>query len=302
MNEQPDGATSPTDSRTDERRVASGVDLASPAAGGSATGEDVIVDLTDGNRGGSVDLGAADGADAPEEDHWAPPSVRNRLCLVLDTDDMVAAERTAIRLMPYFGVVKVGLELYSATGSNAIANLTDLGFDVFCDLKLHDIPTTVGRASRVLGGMGATYLTLHAHGGVDMMRAGVEGLAEGAANAGQTTPQALAVTVLTSDNTAPAHVAPARMRLAMEAGCGGLVLAAADLHDAFTLAPRMTRVVPGIRLAGGDSHDQARASTPGEAIAAGADLLVVGRAVTQADDPEAAAATIADEVGRTLAK
>ncbi|MCB1028489.1 MAG: orotidine 5'-phosphate decarboxylase, partial [Microthrixaceae bacterium] len=151
-------------------------------------------------------------------------------------------------------------------------------------------------------GMGATYLTLHAHGGVDMMRAGVEGLAEGAANAGQTTPQALAVTVLTSDNTAPAHVAPARMRLAMEAGCGGLVLAAADLHDAFTLAPRMTRVVPGIRLAGGDSHDQARASTPGEAIAAGADLLVVGRAVTQADDPEAAAATIADEVGRTLAK
>ncbi|MCB1028488.1 MAG: hypothetical protein KDB24_12090, partial [Microthrixaceae bacterium] len=81
MNEQPDGATSPTDSRTDERRVASGVDLASPAAGGSATGEDVIVDLTDGNRGGSVDLGAADGADAPEEDHWAPPSVRNRLCL-----------------------------------------------------------------------------------------------------------------------------------------------------------------------------------------------------------------------------
>ena len=223
------------------------------------------------------------------------------MCLVLDTDDMVQAERTALALMPYFGVVKVGLELFSATGPNAIANLTDFGFDVFCDLKLHDIPTTVGRAARVLGGLGATFLTLHAHGGVDMMRAGVEGLAEGAANAGQTAPKALAVTVLTSDDTALDHVAPERMRWAMEAGCGGLVLAASDLHDAFTLAPRMTRVVPGIRQAGTETHDQARAATPGDAIRAGADLLVIGRAVTHADDPEAAAASIADEVSRALA-
>ena len=220
---------------------------------------------------------------------------------MLDTDDMVQAERTAIALMPYFGVVKVGLELFSASGPNAIASLTDLGFDVFCDLKLHDIPTTVGRASRVLGSMGATYLTLHASGGTEMLRAGVEGLAEGAANAGQMIPQALAVTVLTSDGTAAPHVAAERMRMAMEAGCGGLVLAAEDLHDAFTLAPSMTRVVPGIRTAGGDTHDQARPATPGAAIAAGADLLVVGRAVTQADDPIAAAAAIADEVRSTLA-
>ena len=269
--------------------------------------EDLVVDLTDAHQGGvSVPTRVAAQPstapeDSPQEPHWAPPSVRNRMCLVLDTDDMVQAERSALALMPYFGVVKVGLELFSATGPNAIANLTDFGFDVFCDLKLHDIPTTVGRAARVLGGLGATFLTLHAHGGVDMMRAGVEGLAEGAANAGQTAPKALAVTVLTSDDTALDHVAPERMRWAMEAGCGGLVLAASDLHDAFTLAPRMTRVVPGIRQAGTETHDQARAATPGDAIRAGADLLVIGRAVTHADDPEAAAASIADEVSRALA-
>jgi orotidine-5'-phosphate decarboxylase len=260
--------------------------------------EDHIVNVSDGTGVHSVD---PESEDVPDEPDWAEPSVRNHLCLVLDTDDMVQAERTAIALMPYFGVVKVGLELFSAAGPNAIASLTDLGFDVFCDLKLHDIPTTVGRASRVLGSMGATYLTLHASGGTDMLRAGVEGLAEGAANAGQMIPQALAVTVLTSDDTAAPHVAAERMRMAMEAGCGGLVLAAEDLHDAFTLAPKMTRVVPGIRSAGGDTHDQARPATPGEAISAGADLLVVGRAVTQADDPVAASASIADEVRATLA-
>ena len=256
------------------------------------------MNVSDGTGVHSVD---PESEDVPDEPDWAEPSVRNHLCLVLDTDDMVQAERTAIALMPYFGVVKVGLELFSAAGPNAIASLTDLGFDVFCDLKLHDIPTTVGRASRVLGSMGATYLTLHASGGTDMLRAGVEGLAEGAANAGQMIPQALAVTVLTSDDTAAPHVAAERMRMAMEAGCGGLVLAAEDLHDAFTLAPKMTRVVPGIRSAGGDTHDQARPATPGEALSAGADLLVVGRAVTQADDPVAASASIADEVRATLA-
>ncbi|MEZ5381066.1 MAG: orotidine-5'-phosphate decarboxylase [Microthrixaceae bacterium] len=263
------------------------------------------MDLTDSETGGSVNLGVAEpnpADDAPEEPHWAPPSVRNRLCLVLDVDDMVMAERTAVRLMPYFGVAKVGLELYSAAGPQAVSQLTDLGYDVFVDLKLHDIPTTVGRASRVLGALGASYLTLHAHGGTDMLRAGVEGLAEGAANAGQVTPQALAVTVLSSDSTAPPHIAPARMRLAMEAGCQGLVLAAEDLHDAFTLAPRMTRVVPGIRPAGSDTHDQARSATPAEAIAGGADVLVIGRAVTHAADPEAAADAIANEVAGALGR
>ena len=99
----------------------------------------------------------------------------------------------------------------------------------------------------------------------------------------------LGVTVLTSDGGAPDHIVPQRVRVAAEAGCGGLVCAAKDLQDARTLAPRLIRVVPGIRPAGVASHDQANVATPGEAMAQGADVLVIGRAVTAADDPAAAA-------------
>jgi len=138
--------------------------------------------------------------------------------------------------------------------------------------------------------LGVEYLTLHALGGTEMLIAGVEGLHEGAERAGLPAPTALAVTVLTSDDTAPPHIVPNRVRLALESGCGGLVLAAEDLQTARELAPRLKRVVPGIRLAGGQRHDQA---SPQEAVANGADLLVIGRAVTNADDPAAAAAAIA---------
>ncbi|NLA34980.1 MAG: orotidine-5'-phosphate decarboxylase, partial [Actinobacteria bacterium] len=155
------------------------------------------------------------------------------------------------------------------------------------------IPTTVNRATRVLGALGVEYLTLHASGGLDMLKAGVEGLYHGAENAGLDTPVALAVTVLTSDDTAPPHIVPNRVRLALEGGCGGLILAASDLQTARELAPRLRRVVPGIRPVGSPTHDQARAATPQEAIANGADLLVIGRAVTQAEDPFAMAASIA---------
>src|SRR5882757_3701503 len=91
----------------------------------------------------------------------APPEVRQRLALALDVDDLVAAVRLARELRPWFGVAKVGLELYSAEGPEAITTFTDLGFDVFCDLKLYDIPTTVQRAATVLGGLGARYLNFH---------------------------------------------------------------------------------------------------------------------------------------------
>ncbi|MCB1285632.1 MAG: orotidine-5'-phosphate decarboxylase, partial [Microthrixaceae bacterium] len=175
--------------------------------------------------------------------------------------------------------------LFSAAGPDVIADLRDLGYRVFLDLKLYDIPTTVNRASRVLGALGVDYLTLHATGGLDMLKAGVEGLYSGAENAGLDAPVALAVTVLTSDDSAPPHIVPNRVRLALEGGCGGLILAATDLQTARELAPRLRRVVPGIRPAGAPVHDQARAATPQDAIANGADLLVIGRAVTQAEDP-----------------
>jgi len=222
--------------------------------------------------------------------------VRRRLALALDVDDLVEAHRLATLLRPWFGVAKVGLELFSADGPDAIGALRDLGYQVFLDLKLFDIPTTVNRSTRVLGSLGVEYLTLHALGGVDMLRAGVEGLHDGAARAGLPDPTALAVTVLTSDDGAPPHIVPNRVRLALEGGCGGLVLAAEDLQTARELAPRLLRVVPGIRPAGSARHDQARAASPQEAVANGADLLVIGRAVTAAEDPEAAAAAIAAAV------
>lgn len=239
--------------------------------------------MADGN-------GVATGTEVSEE-------TRRKLCLVLDTDDLVEAHRLATSMRPWFGVAKVGLELFSAAGPDVIADLRDLGYQVFLDLKMYDIPTTVNRASRVLGALGVDYLTLHAAGGVDMLKAGVEGLLHGAENAGLPVPVALAVTVLTSDDSAPPHIVPNRVRIALEGGCGGLILAASDLQTARELAPRLRRVVPGIRPVGSPIHDQARSATPQEAIANGADLLVIGRAVTQAEDPFAMAAAIAAAVG-----
>lgn len=232
----------------------------------------------------------------------APPDVRAHLAVALDLDDSVAALRLARELRPWFGVAKVGLELYSASGPDVVGALLDLGYDVFCDLKFHDIPTTVGRAARVVGALGATYLNFHAQGGGAMLSAGVEGFLAGAASAGLDPPIPLAVTVLTSDDGAPAHILQKRVQAALEAGCRGIVCAAADVHEAKQYAPRLTAVVPGIRLPGTPSHDQARVATPELAMDAGADLLVIGRVVTQADDPAAAASALASAVAAAIAR
>ena len=159
-------------------------------------------------------------------------ATRDRLALALDVDDLVEAIRLGRLLRPWFGTAKVGLELFSAAGPEAIGAFADLGYRVFLDLKLHDIPTTVHRAARVLGALGVDYLTLHAQGGVAMLRAGVDGLVEGAERAGLQPPTALAVTILTSDDDAPEHILPKRVGAAVESGCGGIVCAAGDVRDA----------------------------------------------------------------------
>ena len=217
---------------------------------------------------------------------------RDQLVLALDVDDLVPALRLARQLQPWFRTAKVGLELFSASGPDAVSAVADLGYDVFLDLKLHDIPTTVRKAARVIGALGASYLTLHARAGPVMLRAGVEGLAEGAEGAGLPHPMALAVTILTSDGDAPSHILGHRVAAAVEAGCGGLVVAADDIREAKQLAPRLLAVVPGIRMATSDAHDQARPATPRHAVSVGADLLVIGRTVTDARDPAAAAAAL----------
>jgi orotidine-5'-phosphate decarboxylase len=238
-------------------------------------------------------------ATTPSPETGASAEVRSRLALALDTDDAVEAIRLARELAPWFGVTKVGLELFTAAGPDVVARLADSGFDVFVDLKMFDIPTTVERAARVVGSLGARYLTLHARDDAPMLRAGAEGFSDGAERAGLPAPVALAVTVLTSDGGAPAHILPRRVALAAETGCGGIVCAASDVAEARRIAPRLVRVVPGIRAVGGDAHDQARSSTPQAAFDAGADLLVIGRAVTAAPDRAAAAAALVGQLGGT---
>lgn len=221
-----------------------------------------------------------------------PPELRARMALALDVDDLVQALRLARQLSPWFGVAKVGLELFTAAGPDAVGTMLDNGFDVFLDVKLHDIPTTVGRAAAVCGALGARYLTMHAHGGSAMLAAGVEGFTEGARNAGLPDPTAVAITVLTSDASAPPHIVPNRLRLAVESGCKAIVCSGPDLKNIRELSPRTQRIVPGIRAAGAERHDQPLAVTPEAALDEGADLLVIGRAVTLADDPPAAAAAL----------
>lgn len=219
----------------------------------------------------------------------AKPNVRDRLVLALDVDDAVEAQRIAGQLKPWFGTAKVGLELFSAAGPRVVQILIDDGYQVFLDLKMADIPNTVNKSARVLGALGVSYLTLHAFAGPVVLRAAVEGLNEGADRAGLPAPSALAVTILTSDPDAPPHILGKRVAAAIEARCAGVVCAASDVREAKQLAPRLLAVVPGVRPAGSPTHDQARAATPQEAMEAGADLLVVGRAVTAADDRAAAA-------------
>lgn len=242
-----------------------------------------------------------------------PLNLRDYLALALDCSDLKRAVQLASSLSDYFRVAKIGLELYSAAGAEAVSTIKGLGYEVFCDLKLHDIPNTVNRASRVIGTLGVSYLTMHASGGCDMLKAGVQGLREGVDSAGVQTvggrAVGLAVTVLTSQPLAPAtqaqvttQVAPqassnqanvraAQVQLiqnAVDAKCGGIVCSASDLVLSANLSERLIRVVPGIRLPGDSYDDQQRVATPADALAAGADMLVIGRAVTSADDPIAA--------------
>jgi orotidine-5'-phosphate decarboxylase len=218
---------------------------------------------------------------------------RQWLALALDSEDLAGALQLARRLHPWFSVAKVGLELFTAAGPDAVRALVDEGFSVFLDLKLHDIPTTVGGGATEARAIGATYLTAHTAGREPMMRAAVEGFGDGSGGI-------LGVTVLTSQRDAPPELIAERARLAAATGCVGVVCAASDLGVAAACAPELIPVVPGIRLAGAASDDQARIATPAEAISAGARLLVIGRTVTAADDVEAAADEVAADVVKAL--
>jgi orotidine-5'-phosphate decarboxylase len=229
---------------------------------------------------------------------------RERICVALDVPTLREADELARQLTGEVGWFKVGLELFGAHGPEAVRAVAAHG-PVFLDVKLHDIPTTVGRAAERLGTLGAGLLTVHAGGGAAMVRAAVEGLAAGGGDAGG---RVLAVTVLTSmsdddlasvNAPAAATQVPALARLAVGAGAPGLVCAPRDLARVrAAVGPDPLLVTPGIRPSGSGEDDHARAATPSAAVADGADLLVVGRPVTRAPDPVAAARAIAAELDR----
>jgi orotidine-5'-phosphate decarboxylase len=222
----------------------------------------------------------------------------NPLIVAIDASDLGRAEELASGLSPHVGMLKLGLELFVSAGPVAVERIRDHA-PVFLDLKLHDIPTTVGRAARAAARLGPSLLTVHALGGPDMVAHAVAGAGEGAVEAGLEPPRIVAVTVLSSLAEA-AGASPASLAFeAVEGGAAGAVVSGEDVavvREALGTEPLL--VVPGIRPAGHGHNDHARVLTPAEALERGADYIVVGRPITEAVDPAAAAAQIAGELTR----
>ncbi|HKS67432.1 MAG TPA: orotidine-5'-phosphate decarboxylase [Candidatus Acidoferrales bacterium] len=223
--------------------------------------------------------------------------------VALDYDRLRPALSLARRLQGAAGLLKVGSQLFTAEGPRAIDRLAGFGFEIFLDLKFHDIPNTVAGAVSVAADLRAvTMLTLHASGGLAMMRAARQAL-----TGKKNKPALLGVTLLTSLDSAsvkeigfedtPAARVLSLAKLAKEAGLDGVV---ASAHEAGAIrracGPEFLIVVPGVRPASAEVNDQSRVATPADAIRAGASYLVVGRPITAAPDPRAAAIAIAKEV------
>ena len=223
------------------------------------------------------------------------------IAVALDAPDLETAARWAALVTPHVSTVKVGLELYLRYGPEVVASIRGAsGVKIFLDLKLHDIPVTVTGAARAVARLRPELLTVHAAGGPEVIRAAVEG-------APVTT--IAAVTVLTSLNQAalerigmlgPMSDAVRRLAvLAVEAGARGLVCSPQEVAAVRAeVGPDITLITPGVRPVGSSVHDQARTATPEEALRAGANLLVIGRPITGAPDPGAAAAAIAAPLRR----
>jgi orotidine-5'-phosphate decarboxylase len=222
--------------------------------------------------------------------------VRAPIAVALDAPDAETAARWARAVTPHVAVIKVGLELFCRTGPSIVDAVRGAsGVELFLDLKLHDIPNTVGGAVRSVARLKPRFLTVHASGGPAMVRAAVD------AGDGITI---AAVTVLTSLDTAtlaaiglagPPQDAVRRLAgLAVGAGAGALVCSPQEVAAVRAeVGPDVVLITPGVRPAGVAAQDQARTATPEQALADGADLLVIGRPITGAADPGAAAARIA---------
>ena len=231
---------------------------------------------------------------------------RQRLIVALDVPDTPSADQLIRRLEGTCTWFKVGLELFVAGGPAVVEMVRERGHSVFLDLKFHDIPNTVAGAVRSAVRLGARMMTVHASGGPAMLAAARRAL-DGVANP----PELLAVTMLTSMDDgqiksvgfdrSPSEQVNLLARLALEAGMRGFVCSPQEVAAVRSLAgPAATLVVPGIRPVGSDAADQKRIATPAETLRRGANYLVVGRPITQAADPAAAAAGIVNEMATAL--
>jgi orotidine-5'-phosphate decarboxylase len=215
--------------------------------------------------------------------------------VAIDTPDADRAMAIATRIKNHVGGLKLGLEFFSANGRQGIRDMAAIGLPIFLDLKLHDIPNTVAKAVQALRPLDPAIITVHAAGGRAMMED-----AKAAAPAGT---RVVGVTVLTSLDEADlaaigagddAHAQVQRLTLlAREAGLDGVVCSGTEVATARKLWPDGFFVVPGVRPAGGEAGDQKRVVTPRQALDAGASILVIGRPITMAEDPDAAARAIA---------
>ena len=214
--------------------------------------------------------------------------------VAIDTPDLARARTLAQQVRNHVGGIKLGLEFFSANGQAGVREMAAVGLPIFLDLKLHDIPNTVAKAVQALRPLEPSILTVHAAGGRAML--------EDAKAAAPNGTKVVAVTVLTSldsdDLSAigvgdDPHSQVERLTLlAKEAGIDGVVCSGNEVATARKIWPNGFFVVPGVRPAGGDQGDQKRVMTPRKALDAGASILVIGRPITQAPDPDAAARAI----------
>jgi orotidine-5'-phosphate decarboxylase len=227
----------------------------------------------------------------------------NPVYVALDTPSLERALELAAKVKPFVGGLKLGLEFFNANGPQGVRTVSAGGLPIFLDLKLHDIPNTVAGAMKSLSGLGASIINVHASGGAAMMRAAADALA-----GFKPRPKMIAVTVLTSLETAdlasmgvasdPLQQVLRLAKLAQNSGADGVVCSPQEIkavrvacgHDFLIVAP-------GVRPDLGVKDDQKRVMTPKEALAAGADILVIGRPITGAPDPAFAARAIAHDLG-----
>jgi orotidine-5'-phosphate decarboxylase len=228
---------------------------------------------------------------------------RDRVIVALDVPDLAGLNTFLDRLDGRPAFYKIGLELFIAEGERAVEAVQKRNGRLFLDLKLHDIPATVAGAARAVARLRPAILTVHAAGGAAMIRAAAEAAPD---------TSIAAVTVLTSlgdaDLAATGMTGTARdvcrrlAVLAVSAGARGLVCSPHEVADVRAeVGPGITLITPGIRPAGAEAQDQARIATPEAALSAGADLLVIGRPITSAPDPGAAAAAVRSALRRLAA-